>query len=201
MIQVVVVLRKVAVAAIAIFVTDSFQQVYVGSCFIVAFLILHLVAHPYEDPRLNNVETMSLTSSYVTQMGSILYWSRTEEELQSPEDDTDGVGMLVTLVLTVVNLATFLMFIFAAIYIRRAEKTEAAITSRKELEMAARGKGMFANPMHSPASASDVVTRSPLHRLPAGRGADGNGSAAGAGAVHGKHERVVSPLASVGSTI
>lgn len=126
--EMVVIVRKVIIGLISVFVRDPFSQVYVGSC-----LVLHLLNAPYDDAHLNNLETISLASSYVTQMGSILYWnalsSRSVADQAGGADaatatavnSSEAVGAVVTVVLSVVNLGTFLLLVRAAVRMKRTE--------------------------------------------------------------------------------
>jgi len=125
--------RKTCVAAIAVFIDDSFLQVYAASFMLTGALIAQAYVSPFTSDVHNNLELLSLVASQVTQvseagvtssrgsvlmpcatwllqMGSMMYW-------RFPQHET-----LITVVLIGVNVVTFAAFVVTIVYkVRYAE--------------------------------------------------------------------------------
>lgn len=65
--------RKVAFAAISVFVTDEQLQTFMGAMLLMALLCLHMRYQPFNDAQMNNAESAALVSLYVTTLSGMLY--------------------------------------------------------------------------------------------------------------------------------
>ena len=61
-------LRKVLVTAIAVFLDDSFMQVYAATILLTVALVAQAYVSPFTSDLHNNLELLSLVASQVTQV-------------------------------------------------------------------------------------------------------------------------------------
>ncbi len=78
-------------------------QVYVASLLVTVSLGAQLYVKPFENKLMNALETLGLAATFVTQMGSILYWRY------------DSLSTAVTAVLIIVNGGVVLLFALALV--------------------------------------------------------------------------------------
>lgn len=106
----VVLLRKTAISALAVFVTDGFTQVYVASLLMSLALVVQVHVKPYDSGRLNRLETAQLAATLITQMGSVLFW-------RYPDSDPANEEFGFTLTLALIALNLLMVVIFAATFV------------------------------------------------------------------------------------
>ena len=121
--EMVVIVRKLGITAIAVTVQDPFMQEYAGSILMMLALVLHLMVRPMRDPTLNNMETATLASIVVTQMLSILY---------QRNDETNNVTL--TIIITVINV------IILGLYVRKIAQHSASAGRRMVNSVLSRGR-------------------------------------------------------------
>jgi hypothetical protein len=78
-------------------------QVYTASVLVTVSLGAQLYVKPFENKLMNALETLGLAATFVTQMGSILYWRY------------DSLSTAVTAVLIIVNGGVVLLFALALV--------------------------------------------------------------------------------------
>ncbi len=78
-------------------------QVYLASILISAALMAQIYVRPFEEPLMNKLETLGLVCTFITQMGSILYWR------------FESLSTAVTVLLIAVNLITITLFGFSLV--------------------------------------------------------------------------------------
>eukprot|EP00753_Platysulcus_tardus_P017046 PLAT6226.1.p1 GENE.PLAT6226.1~~PLAT6226.1.p1 ORF type:complete len:931 (-),score=483.24 PLAT6226.1:141-2882(-) len=98
--EAIVMLRKVAIVAIAVFIPTPFLQLFAATVVMMLSLLLHTLVHPYEEELLNKLDTLSIMTTLLTQMVSLLYW-RLQEDAASA----------LTVVLLVLNLVVLFIFV------------------------------------------------------------------------------------------
>ena len=121
--EMVVIVRKLGITAIAVTVQDPFMQEYAGSILMIFALVVHILVRPMRDPALNNMETATLASIVVTQMLSILY---------QRNDETNNVTL--TIVITAINV------IVLGLYVRKIAQHSASAGRRVVKSVLGRGR-------------------------------------------------------------
>lgn len=69
----VILLRKLAIICISVFVTDESLRQYIAMWFLSFALMGHIQAHPFTNPMLHNMETLSLSTIVITLNLSLLF--------------------------------------------------------------------------------------------------------------------------------